>query len=144
MTLAEALGSVLADTFKMYMKAHKHHFNVTGVGFPYYHEFFGDIYQDVYGALDPTSENIRKLGEMVQFDAEWMLVNSDIKNRITINAHAMCQDLYDANEVVLNSLNLAFTIADNSNEQGIANFLADRIDQHQKHRWMLKSSMKEK
>lgn len=144
MTLAEALGTVLADTFKMYMKAHKYHFNVTGVGFPYYHEFFGEIYSDVYGAIDPIAENIRKLDEMVQFDPEWMLVHSDIRNRITINATSMCQDLYDTNEVVLKGLNLAFKMADNSNEQGAANFLADRIDKHQKHRWMLKSSMKEK
>jgi len=143
MTLAEALGVVLANTFQMYMKAHKHHFNVVGEGFPYYHKFFNKIYEDVYGAIDPTSENIRKLGEKVQFEAEWMLVHSTIQNEITINAQAMCQDLYIANNIILDSLMLAFKIADNSNEQGICNFLADRIDSHEKHRWMLKSSMKE-
>lgn len=143
MNLADALGVVLADTFKMYMKAHKHHFNVTGIGFPYYHEFFGEIYGDVYGAIDPTAENIRKLGEMVNFDTEWLSAHSSVNGAITINAQAMCKDLYDANEIVLKSLNLAFKMADNSNEQGVANFLADRIDKHQKHRWMLKSSMKE-
>jgi DNA-binding ferritin-like protein len=34
-------------------------------------------------------------------------------------------------------------MADNSREQGVANFLAERIDQHQKWHWQLKAVVKQ-
>lgn len=143
MNLSNALKVVLADSYAMYFKAHGHHWNVTGPGFPYFHDFFGDIYEDVYSAVDPVAENIRKLGDKAPFQMDELIDLGNIVDRTVTNARSMCQDLYDANEVVLRSLNLAFREADNVNEQGIANFLAERIDAHQKHRWMLLSTMEE-
>jgi len=49
-------------------------------------------------------------------------------------------DLVSVNAEVLRSLNVAFQIASSENQQGIANFLADRIDSHQKWAWQLNAS----
>jgi hypothetical protein len=35
-----------------------------------------------------------------------------------------------------------FTIANADKQQGICNFIADRIDTHQKHAWFLRASAK--
>jgi hypothetical protein len=57
----------------------------------------------------------------------------------------MAYDLYCANSKVLDDYKEAFATADSMNEQGVADFLAGRIDMHQKWAWQLKaSSMPEK
>jgi hypothetical protein len=57
------------------------------------------------------------------------------------DARALAADLLSANEVVLNELIEAFTCATEMNQQGIANFIAERIDNHQKWKWQLSSSL---
>jgi DNA-binding ferritin-like protein len=42
----------------------------------------------------------------------------------------------------LETLKTAFSLADNFNEQGLADYIAGRIDAHKKHDWMLKSIIK--
>ena len=49
--------------------------------------------------------------------------------------------LSDINEAMLVALNNTFAAADAAGEQGVANFIAERIDAHQKISWMLKSSL---
>jgi DNA-binding ferritin-like protein len=41
---------------------------------------------------------------------------------------------------MLNDLKKAFDIANQANEQGIANFIAERIDMHAKWDWQLKAT----
>jgi DNA-binding ferritin-like protein len=41
------------------------------------------------------------------------------------------------NAVVVADLNDAFAAAIAANDQGCANFIADRLDKHAKHGWML-------
>jgi DNA-binding ferritin-like protein len=50
----------------------------------------------------------------------------------------------EINQEYLINLKSTFIIADKGNEQGIANFIAERIDQHQKWDWFLKASLGEK
>ena len=53
----------------------------------------------------------------------------------------MLQELYNTNNLVINSLTDAFDKANAIDSQGICNFLADRIDKHQFWAWQLKSSL---
>jgi DNA-binding ferritin-like protein len=39
-------------------------------------------------------------------------------------------------------LNNCFSSAENENKQGIANFIAERLDAHEKHQWMIRSILK--
>ena len=50
-------------------------------------------------------------------------------------------DLIAVNNGVLESLNSAFQIASNTGKQGIANFLAGRIEMHDKWAWQLQASL---
>jgi starvation-inducible DNA-binding protein len=132
------LTTTLSDVVVMYFKAHGHHWNVTGPDFAQFHDFFANIYEDVYGSIDPMAENIRKLGanapcRLQEFAMMSTIADAEVGN----NAQAMLSDLMDANEGVLNSLNNAFEAATNENEQGIVNFIAERLDQHEKWRWQI-------
>ena len=55
---------------------------------------------------------------------------------------AMAKELLRINDEVAKSVKVAFDLAVKEDQQGIANFLADRIDMHAKWSWQLKASTK--
>ena len=141
--LQQALRVAMADTFVMYFKLHSFHWNIEGEDFAQYHEFFGDIYEDVYGAVDPLAENIRKLGAyapkslMDLYDQKTIMEESGIPTLTGMLSAAL-----SANDQVLYSLNKAYTLGEREKKYGLCNFLADRIDTHEKHGWQLRASLK--
>jgi DNA-binding ferritin-like protein len=54
----------------------------------------------------------------------------------------MAKALLKVNDGVLETLVKAFHAANDADEQGIANLLAERIDMHEKWRWQLRASTK--
>lgn len=144
-SLVDALKEVLGNAFSMYIRTHGAHWNVIGKDFSQYHGLFEEIYEDVYGSIDPLAENIRKLegeapGSLSEFDELDGLKDATPSEA---SEQSLAQDILNANRVVLESLDRAFEVADKANEQGIANFLAERIDMHQKWQWQLTSSIGE-
>lgn len=142
--LAIALKITMANTFVMYFKAQSFHWNVEGIHFSQYHSFFGHIYDDLYGAVDPLAENIRKLGEYAPRNLSEMFRNSTlVESNITGDGvKEMLNTLLNDNTEVINSLNKTFALANTANEQGLANYIAERIDAHKKHEWQIRSSLK--
>jgi len=142
-TLIEIMRKVLADTFAMYLKAHNYHWNVEGVNFPQYHEFFGNLYEELHGAVDPIAEEIRALNAYAPGSFTRFLELTEIEDEMTIPSGVeMAARLIIDNEKVLSTLNLAFKLADEFDQQGLADFVAGRIDAHKKHGWMLRSITK--
>ncbi|CAB5220234.1 DNA-binding protein Dps [uncultured Caudovirales phage] len=141
-TVIDAIMQVLGDVVTMYFHAHGYHWNVQGQDFSQYHALFEAIYEDVYGSIDPFAENILKLGGEAPRSVTQFLDTADLDDQAEASNDpvALAEDLAADNDVVLASLNDLFTIATDANEQGIANFTADRIDQHQKWGWQLKAS----
>jgi starvation-inducible DNA-binding protein len=141
--LIDLLKSLLADEVTMKFVAHGFHWNVEGIEFSQYHELFGEIYEDVDSSIDPTAEDIRKL------DAYAPYTLTDFINLRTFQCSAvkpdpidMSTELLKINDALLVTLNKVFAEATKVNQQGIANFIAERIDQHQKWRWQLRVSIK--
>ena len=141
--LVECLEKLLANTMSFYFRSHGYHLNIIGQDFSEYHELFGQIYLDAQGAIDPIAENIRKLGAPVGFTMRDMMGERTIgdSNIILSGAREMAADLLDANEMLVEELKYAFNVADASDEQAVANFLAERLDAHQKTSWKLASSV---
>jgi starvation-inducible DNA-binding protein len=68
---------------------------------------------------------------------------SQIQDQTKIpRAMLMMEELYQDNAKVLMMYKEAFHVAEEADEQGIANFIAERIDAHGKHQWMLRSILK--
>ena len=68
---------------------------------------------------------------------------SQIEDQTKIpRAELMMQELYHDNAIILNMYKQAFHVAEEADEQGIADFIAGRIDAHAKHQWMLRSILK--
>lgn len=145
MTLADALKVLLSDVVTFTHRVQGAHWNVTGPDFSQYHKLFEQIYDDVDASIDPIAENIRKIGEytpfrLIEFARLRTLEDADPG----VTPDALTDDLYTANQAVLRTLNATFAVASAENQQGILNFLADRIDQHQKWSWFLRASLGQK
>ena len=142
--LVQAMRKVLANSFVFYTKALNFHWNVEGDDFPQYHNFFGKLYEEVYGSIDTTAEEIRALGDYAPGSLKRFIELSDIQEEVAIpELKEMLTALYRDNALLISSLNQAFVQAEKNNEQGLMDFLAGRIDAHKKHAWMLKSCLKE-
>jgi starvation-inducible DNA-binding protein len=140
--LTNALQKLLADVATFYHIVHEAHWNVTGSDFYQYHKFFDEIVSDVYDSIDPIAENIRKLGakpayRMSELFKQATLPDNDIK---TDNAVSLSSTLGDLNKKIITTLKSTFDKANSDNEQGVANFIAERIDSHQKWQWFLEAS----
>jgi starvation-inducible DNA-binding protein len=141
--MIETSKQAMANTFVMYFKSQSYHWNVEGINFPQMHEFFGDLYEELQGAVDPFAEQIRALGEYApkNLDEIFRLKTIDGDN-VATTASAMVADLLIANDQSIVTLNKLFGELDAAGEQGFADFVAGRLDAHKKHGWMLKSILK--
>ena len=141
--LADSLKTLLATNFAYYLKAHGFHWNVEGPDFSELHDFFQNIYEDAYSALDPTAEYIRYLGEYSPASLERFSELTEIAGQTKIpRARLMLEELKVNNDQMMDLLNRCFAEANNDNEQGIANFIAERLSAHGKYRWQLTSYLK--
>jgi HK97 family phage prohead protease len=134
--LRDLLGDVV--TFKFL--AHGFHWNVRGINFSQFHEFFGEIYEDADGSIDPIAENIRKLNFDAPFKLQDFIESADeLEPTDSSDPLEMSRSLYMANEDVRESIIHAISLADELGEQGILNFLAERQDMHSKWQWQLRA-----
>lgn len=140
-SLHEALKKVLADTFVMYFKTHSYHWNVIGPNFPQLHEFFGELYEELHGAVDPIAEHIRAARSFAPSSLDRLKELTVIEESDTIpSPEKMVTNLLSDNDKVIASLKVAFTEADSAGKDGLANFLQDRLDIHDKHGWQLRAT----
>jgi starvation-inducible DNA-binding protein len=142
--LIKILKELQADSMQMYAQSHGYHWNVEGRMFKQDHAFFLEIYEDVFDAIDPFAENLRKLGTKAPFGLVQLKNNSDIEinDSLELNASQMIVELIKTNNHIIAKLKNACDIADKSREQSILNFLADRLDKHEFWNWQLTSTVK--
>lgn len=142
--LSDNLKVALASSYVFVIKTQNFHWNVEGPNFPQYHQFLADLYDEVYdNAIDRTAELVRQLdgyapGSITRF-AELSIVEDQVK---IPRAELMMQELFVDNEKLLQMWKEMFSVAEQENQQGIADFIASRIDAHGKHAWMLRSILK--
>jgi starvation-inducible DNA-binding protein len=142
-TLIEMMRKVLADAYAFQLKANNYHWNVEGPNFPQYHKFLGKLYEEVFEATDAIAEQIRALDAYAPGSFTRFLELTDIECEMTIpTGIEMMNRLKADNDKVLETLNIAFKLADEFDKQGLADYLAGRIDAHTKHGWMLRSITK--
>lgn len=141
--LNTALNEALADTFVLYFKAQSYHWNVEGPDFAQYHKFLGKLYVELQDGIDAIAEHIRAIDSYAPTSISSMLQNTKINETADIKpAVEMLKEISVDNNMVLASLHMAYKLAEENTELGLANFLQDRIDIHQKHGWMLRAITK--
>jgi starvation-inducible DNA-binding protein len=142
--LNTSMKIVLANTFAMYFKAHGHHWNVEGKDFSQLHDFFANLYQELFAAVDQIAEQIRALDDYAPYGLDTMSSIATIKDSSFTgdNIPLMLQDLMEANASVIEALNAAHKLAEAEGNRGLVNHIEGRLDVHAKHAWMLRATSK--
>jgi len=141
--LQQALKIAFASEYAFYLKAHYFHWNVEGPLFTQLHELFGNIYEEVYGSIDPFAENIRKLGAYTPGSFARFSVLSLVDDETEIlSPEEMLVELLQDSEKMSEMLRIVFRAAEELGEHGLSDFLAGRQDAHAKHSWMLRATLK--
>ena len=142
--LADSLKGLLANSFAYYLKAAGFHWNVEGRNFPQYHEFLGELYSDVYGTIDRIAEHIRALDVYTPFSFSRLAALSEIQDQVKIpRAELMMAEILHDTEILLHCLQKCFAAATECGEEGVANFLAERLEAMSKWRWQIRSILKQ-
>ena len=142
---ATELRAVLADTFAFYFRAHVFHWNVTGPLFFSLHQFFGNLYVELFDAVDPIAEQIRALHELAPASLFELLKPATINHEDYTpgTVQEMITELLSHNDHVLQALYVAHDAAEQEKHDGVVNFIEDRIDKHAKIAWQLRAHLVE-
>jgi starvation-inducible DNA-binding protein len=142
--LIQQMKVYLADNVALGMKAQQFHWNVEGDDFPQYHEFLGNLYEEIDSVIDRIGEFIRTLDSYAPLGPRRIAELTSLEEAdVAPRAMVMMRTLYNDNNTVLLSITEAYRLAERYNELGLANFLQDRMAAHKKHQWMLRSILKE-
>jgi len=142
--LSDALKQFLASIFAYYLKAHYFHWNVEGPDFGELHDFFAEIYEDAYGAIDITAEYIRTEEEYAPGSFERFQELSLIQGQTKVpRARLMLEELLADTQTMKDLSKSLFDAAAEVGREDIANFAAERQSSHGKYLWQLKSYLKD-
>ena len=140
--IAEGLSALLADSYTLYMMTHNFHWNVKGPMFNTLHQMFMTQYTEQWGALDLIAERIRALGELApQGYAAFGNLSSLKDGDPEQDWEGMIGELKADNETVIRTLRDAFLVADEAGDEATADLLTQRLQAHEKHAWMLRSTL---
>lgn len=138
--LIQQMKVYLASNFDLYLKSHNFHWNVTGSDFPQLHDFFGEVYEELWGANDAIAEQIRQLGAYAPGSLERFSELSIISGEKQVpEAMAMVSKLNSDNKLIIPLLNKIYNLCEDNEQYGLCNFIQDRMMAHTKLAWKLKS-----
>jgi len=141
--LEQDLQVLLATTFGMAVKAQRYHWNVVDPRFSQLHDFYEEIYDDLYEHVDIIAETIRTLGaypigSLAEFTELSQIAEED---EVITDGHSQLAELDRANQVTIRIIKIAMTAADDEDAEDVEDLLVNRLRAHKKHGWMIKAHM---
>jgi starvation-inducible DNA-binding protein len=142
--IVEGLSRLLADSYTLYLKTHNYHWNVTGPMFQTLHNWFMELYNEQWLAVDLIAERIRQLGAPAPGTyQEFAALTSIAPTNGKPNAREMIGDLLEGQASVVRTARTLFPVAEKANDQPTCDLLTQRMQIHEKYAWMLRSLLEE-
>lgn len=141
--LVRAARIAFASEYSFVIKAQNFHWNVEGMFFEPLHNLFGKIYEEVYGSIDTFAEQIRAMNAYTpaSFESLSMLSQVSDENQL-LDSKQMVAELLQDNEKMVKMFQFLFEVSESNKQFGFSDFVASRLDAHNKHGWMLRSTLK--
>lgn len=140
--VADGLARLLADTYAVYLKTHGYHWNVRGPYFASLHALFMTQYTETWAAIDEIAERIRALGALAPQGyrrfAELSRISDGDPAR---SADAMLAELVKDHEALIATAREVRKAAESAGDDVSAAIVDNRVQAHEKHAWMLRSSI---
>ena len=136
----ESLNKVLSSTYALYLKTQNYHWNVTGAHFYDLHKLFESQYSALAEAIDTIAEQIRANGHKAPATFKMYAVLSVVDDgNEEFTWKEMVQDLYQGHLLLGKLLQDGFAISEKANDQVVNDLYSERLAEHKKSAWMLKS-----
>ncbi len=138
---ADALKTLLGETYALYAKTHGYHWNVSGPRFNELHAMFMTQYTELWTALDVIAERIRALGHFAPGSPGEMVERATIKPDNGIpDAAEMVTNLASGHEAVSRAAKEGIKVAEKAHDPVSVDLFTQRAQIAEKTAWMLRAS----
>jgi starvation-inducible DNA-binding protein len=136
------LSAILSDTYLLYLKTQNFHWNVISPSFHSLHLMFEGQYGELVEAVDTLAERIRALGHPAPGSFSQFTAMASIKESSTVpKATDMLKQLLADHELMSREIHQAITAIEQTGDEVTVDLLVQRLTQHEKTAWMLRSSI---
>lgn len=140
--VVDALSSLLASSYTLYLKTHNYHWNVTGPMFTTLHTLFETQYMELAIAVDEIAERIRAVGAFAPGSYSAFAKLSNIQEETgRPEAKDMIRILVSDQEIIASAARQLIEAAESIKDQASADLGTRRLDIHEKNAWMLRSHL---
>jgi starvation-inducible DNA-binding protein len=141
--LAEALNSLLADYYALYLKTKNFHWHVTGPHFREYHLLFDAQATELITTTDLIAERVRKLGQDTLTSIAAIGAKQRIKDQDSVltDATAMLKELRADNETLIKALKEAKELTEEAGDNATDGLLDDWTDEAEQRAWFLTATL---
>lgn len=138
----ENLKILLANSYILYVKTQNFHWNVTGPRFQQLHNFFEEQYTLLADAIDLIAEQIRSHNERPPSSLQEFLGLSTLQeSHGTLSENEMLSALLYDHESIQKQLTDSISEAQDANDEATADLLVERLREHDKIAWMIRSHL---
>jgi len=139
--IANILNDDLADEYVLLTKTRNYHWNVEDPRFNDLHKFFEEQYELISASIDEIAERVRAVGGKTRATLKEFINSSQIEEDVGSypEADTMLGNLLTDHETIIKTLRKNIKECQNLNDEGTANFLTDKMEEHEKMAWMLRS-----
>ncbi|WP_193143308.1 MULTISPECIES: Dps family protein [unclassified Meridianimarinicoccus] len=140
LSVSDALGKVLSDTYRLVLKSHVYHWNVTGPLFVSVHDITEQQYTDMFAAADVLAERIRALGKPALISPAGLAAGPDGQDlNAGLSAEEMVKDLLSDHEALAESMRALVETAESAQDPVTADLATERAGFHEQAAWMLRA-----
>ena len=143
--VADALNTLLADSFALFMKTKNFHWHVSGPHFRDYHLMLDDQAAQILGTTDEIAERIRKTGNTTLRSVGDITRRQRIKDNDAefVSAGDMLTELRQDNLALAQSLHEAKRIVDDAGDNATSGVLDGWTDLAEERAWFLFEASRE-
>ena len=141
--IAQGLAHFLADTWVVYVKTLRFHWNMRGAEFFMYHKLLEEQYKEMADAIDEIAERIRMLGHAAPGSMEEFLGLACLKeSKGALSQEGMVKALVQDHQSLVEHCQELIAFTDAEKDYGSSDLLIERLRTHDKAHWLLASHLK--
>lgn len=137
--ISDALNTILADSFALYLKTKNFHWHVSGRHFRDYHLLFEEQAEQIFGTTDEIAERVRKIGgtTLRSIGQVAKLQTLDDNDQSYVPPREMLRELMNDNKKVAAAMRKAHDVCDKHEDVATASLLENFIDAAERRTWFL-------
>jgi starvation-inducible DNA-binding protein len=137
--ITEAVNSLIADVFALYIKTKNFHWHLATPHFRDYHLLFDEQADQLLASIDPLAERVRRIGgttiRSLSHIAELQTIADN--NEVYVPADEMVRHLLADNVHIAKRQRAAMELADELRDHPTSNLLQELLDETEKRIWFL-------